>query len=992
MSREAARAEIARLVERYLDSRDQYNSTNEAQTRLELINPFLEALGWDLTNRAGVSPSVREVLVEETVELADENDPASVGAAGNPDYTIQPAGRRRFFVEAKKPSVQIAVARAPAYQTRRYGWSAELSVSVLTNFAQLAIYDCRWQPDPDDEVAVARYPEHFYSCEDYVERFDDIWRALSKESVLSGAFDDEFAIERELRGEDTFNAVFLTQIRDWRIALAGDIAKRNETLDERMIALTTQRLLNCLVFLRVCEDRNLEEYKGLLKIEDRGALDARFREADATYNAGLFRALDDVDVDADLLHSLIVQLYYPRSPYAFSVVEAPILAAIYEQFLAERIELGPGRSVTLARKPEVAHASGIVPTPGYIADAILERTLRPLLANAPLDAVRDLRLIDLSCGSGVFLLQAFRLLLAHFEAAGVQPTLALKHEILRSNIFGVDINTEAVEVTRFNLMLAMLDGEDRESVARFDGAALPDIDARIVSGNSLITPHFLEIYPEARLDRDELPAVNPFDFNLEFPEVMQAGGFDVIVGNPPYVRIQTLAEFTPLQVTYFQEHSPFESARAFNFDKYLLFVERAIELLAPDGRLGYIVPHRFMSAFSGQAVRELLSGKEHVAELVHFGHEQVFAGTTTYTCLLIATSAPSPYFTFTQVDDLAAWREHGAVATPTSRTMSSSALDAAPWSFGADETRAVFDRLRQRHPARLREVADIFVGVQTSADDIYLFKPEIISADTVSFQHGSESWEVERSICRPALRDRTLRPYDGKPEPDAWAIFPYEIVDVEERPRAITIPPDRMEAEFPLAWAYLSANRERLERRDITASATATWYSYGRSQSLTKLDEDKIIIRVLSLRPQYNWDPDGLLVPGGGDGGPYYLMRPRSDSQVELPFLIALLSHPAIDAMVLETGGRAYRGGYFPHRKAFLEDIPVPLDDPALAGEIARLTQQLINTTMQLRGERDPEVRLVLERDRATQTAKIETQVSEILGLSSEDIKAVIGE
>jgi methylase of polypeptide subunit release factors len=988
MSRELARGAVARLVKRYLDNRDLYAS-NEAQVRLDFIDPLLEAFGWDLTNREGLSPSTREVRVEETVELSDDDDPASVGAAGNPDYTIQPGGQRRFFLEAKKPSVQIKVATAPAYQTRRYGWSAGLSVSVLTNFAELAIYDCRVQPRPGDGAAVARVPGHVYTCEEYVDRFDDLWRALSKESALDGTFDEEFAIERELRGENSFDEVFLEQIRRWRLGIATDIAKRNTALDERGIARATQRLLNSLVFLRVCEDRNLEEYGELLEIDDRAVLDARFRDADRTYNAGLFRVLDDVDIDLDLLHRLIAQLYYPQSPYAFSVVDAPILASIYEQFLAERLELGEDRSVSLVRKPEVARAGGIVPTPSYIVDAILDRTLRPLLASTSLDDASKLRLVDLSCGSGIFLLQAFRLLLAHFEAEGVTPSLSLKHEILRSNIFGVDIDMEAVEVTRFNLMLAVLDGEDRESIARFGAPVLPDVDAQVVNGNSLVTPHFFEVYPETRLDRAELLTVNPFDFSQAFPDVMREGGFDLIVGNPPYVRIQTLAEFEPLQVAYFQEHAPFKSARAFNFDKYLLFIERAFDLLNPTGRFGYIVPHRFMSTLPGQAVRELLSGGRHINDLVHFGHEQVFPGTTTYTCLLIGTNAPSDEFTFSQVDELDAWREDGTAAV---RTVPASAIGAAPWSFGTDQTRAIFDGLRARHTRKLREVADIFVGVQTSADDIYLIKPESASDNTIGFRQDGRLWQVERKLCRPALRDRSLLPYDGKPEPDAWAIFPYDVEETEQGRCASVIPPERMAAEFPHAWAYLSAHREKLESRSITPSTPETWYRYGRSQSLTKLDDEKIIVRVLSLTPQYNWDPDGLLVPGGGDGGPYYLIRPRSNSPVSLPFLIALLSHPAIDAMVWEAGGREYRGGYFPHRKAFLEDLPVPVHDLAHAEQVAVLTQDLIDTTIRYRGERDPEVCLVLERDRAAQRTRIESEMSSLLGLSADDAKAVVGE
>ncbi len=991
MSREEACDVVGRLVERYVANREHYERVDggysEAQARYDFITPFLEAFGWDVANLQGLADSVREVRVEESVELPDENDPARAGAAGNPDYTVQPDGRRRFFVEAKRPSVQIETTIAPAYQTRRYGWSAGLSVSVLTNFAQLAIYDCRVQPRSGDGPAVARIPGRLYSCEEYVDRFDDLWRSLSKESVLDGTFDAEFDVERELRGEASFDAVFLGQIRGWRQGLATDIAQRNLTLDARAVGRAAQRLLNRLVFLRVCEDRNLENYGDLLRINDRAALNDRFREADRIYNAGLFHVLDDVEVDADLIHQLVAQLYYPESPYAFSVVEAPVLASIYEQFLAERVELRADRSVELVRKPEIVHAGGIVPTPGYIVDAILQRTLTPLFIERSLDEIRELKLADLACGSGTFLLAAFRLLLARFEAEGEEASLELKHSLLRNNIFGVDIDPEAVEVTRFNLSLAVVEGETRERVERFGAAALPDIDAQIVSGNSLVTSHFLEVFPEVRDNREELLSTNPFDFETAFEGVMADGGFDVIVGNPPYVRIQTLAEFDPLQVAYFQTHAPFKSARSFNFDKYLLFIERALGLLNPSGRFGFIVPHRFMSTLPGQAVREILSEGKHVREIVHFGHEQVFPGATTYTCLLVGGKEPSPDFTVLLVSDLDSWRDHG---TATKRGVSADEIDAAPWSFSPDDTQAIFDRLQAAHQTKLVDVAEIFVGVQTSADDIYLIKPKAMSATEITFDHAGREWQIERAICRQAVRDRRLRPYDGRPDPDAWAIFPYDIDRTGKKPKAVVISPERMQAEFPLAWDYLTANREQLEGRSISPPGPETWYRYGRSQSLAKLEGEKILVRVMSVIPQYNWDPDGLLAPGGGDGGPYGFIRPHADSPVSLPFLIALLSHPAIDAMVWAASPK-YRGGYFPHRKAFLAGLPVPTHDEALAARIAGMTQTLIETTIRVRSETDAQARLVLERDRASQTLRIEAEISTLLGLSDSDLKAVVG-
>ena len=374
--KETARAQVAALVGRYEADR-RTPTLSEAQTRLDYIDPLLRIFGWDVGNAEGLPFGRQEVVVEESVELPNEDDPTAVPRAGNPDYTLRPNGQRLMFVEAKKPAVDVATALAPAYQTRRYGWSAAMPVAILTNFDRLIVYDCREQPHPTDDAATARWPGHNYSAAEYISRFDELWQFLSHEQVQHGAFYAHFDVDQEVRGEASFDAVFLSQVRRWRTLIATDVATRHPRLTAAAVGRVTQRLLNRLLFLRICEDRNLERYGELLDIGDTTGLKARFLAADRRYNAGLFKAIDDADVEFDLVKQVVEQLYYPRSPYAFAVVEPSVLAAVYEQFLAERIELDDERHVTLKRKPETVHAGGVVATPAYIVDEILARVLDP---------------------------------------------------------------------------------------------------------------------------------------------------------------------------------------------------------------------------------------------------------------------------------------------------------------------------------------------------------------------------------------------------------------------------------------------------------------------------------------------------------------------------------------------------------------------------------------------------------------------------------------
>ena len=977
-----ARALVAELVSRYAagaaDAERPGSDYVESQVRVDYLDAFLRAFGWDVANEAGKVHSRRDVVVEKSTDLGDDYE-----GVGRPDYTLRYDTRPKHVVEAKKPSVRLTQPK-PARQARTYGWSLALPVAVISNFSETVFYDARVEPKVDDGVSVAEMPDGRFTYTEYLNRFDRLWDLLSYESAETGRYEEIYEYEEPPRGQSGFDQAFLAQLRGWRAIVATDIAIHNSDLAAEEIGRRTQRLLNALVFLRVCEDRNIERYQDLLNAARTDQLVQRFRIADSVYNAGLFSVLDDTAVAPETLRSIVSSLYWPNSKYAFGLIQPEILASVYEQFLGERVEIGPDGGVALVRKPEITHTGGVVPTPDFIVQALLSETLEPQIVTADLNDIQALTVLDMACGSGVFLVGAFAMLLARYEQVLGPLTVHNRADIARRHLYGVDIDPEAVEVTRLSILLAVL-GDDEIELTH-ERSVLPELAGNIVVGNSVVDQGFDARFPDAASDPARRVQVKPFDWAETFPHILTPSddpgtGFDIIVGNPPYQRIQTLARYLPDQLAFLQDpHSGFTSSVAFNFDVYMVFIERGLQLLKRNsGRLGLIVPNRIMKAPPGADLRESL-GKR-IEHIVDFGTCQVFAGRTTYTCLLIVGNGNGEDVPVTMVDDLASWR---AGAPGHVQQKARADLGRNPWTYSDDE--AMFRGVYERCPRVIADVAEVFVGVQTSADDVYLIQPTTEStADTVVFVDvDGQRREIERSLTRPAIRDRTLVPYDRDPVPDAVALFPYEIDRTGRRPKAVVLDHATLTSSYPKAADYFAVHEARLKARSVTPDPVDKYWAYGRSQSLTKLDAPKIIVRVLSLEPQYALDTQGLVVPGGGDGGPYYLLRPSDAWQHPVEVLIALLSHPIIDAIVA-TEGRHYRGGYFVHRKAFLVKLPVPDFSAANADRITDLVREMHGHIQALRGETDSEIVGTTRARIAWLRSEVEDLVSTALGLTLEN-------
>ena len=358
-----AKNNLKRLINRFKDSDEFYNNPkyNESECRLEFIDEFLKDFGWDVQNSNGKAPNLKEVVVESYEQ-----------ELGKHDYTMTFNGLATFFVEAKKPAVNILENVDCSFQARRYGWSAKHKISVLTNFKDLLIYDCSDMPrskDPTSKNLIARY-----NYLEYLDKYDEIYELISKEVVYNGKFEEKFKSFSSIG--QTIDEMFLKQINDWRVQLGQELFNiKGGNIED--INIEIQEFINEIVFLRICEDRNLPLYKTLQKsISIDSMLQKELKKiieiADKRYNSGIFKEQDIInELDKNILKNIITDLYYPNSPYDFTVISSNILGEIYEVFISETLIL-KNKEVILQPKKESLNKA-IVTTPYDIVKFMVKK-------------------------------------------------------------------------------------------------------------------------------------------------------------------------------------------------------------------------------------------------------------------------------------------------------------------------------------------------------------------------------------------------------------------------------------------------------------------------------------------------------------------------------------------------------------------------------------------------------------------------------------------
>lgn len=916
----------------YKEARNNYN---EHSCRIEYIDPLLKILGWDVANEKGLAPQYREVIAE------NYSTPTN-----RPDYTMTLRGVAKFFVEAKKPTVDIARVTNPAFQTRKYGWNANHRIAVLTNFEYLVIYDTCYIPKEEDGCAVARY--RIFHFTEYVDRYDEIASLISRDVVYSGKFDryldDNFpATGGEKQQVDT---LFLRQINEWRVSLSNELYKKGGRYQSlEVLNDVVQEFINQIVFLRICEDKNLPLYHKLQDtVSEPGQLQVKleelFRSADRRYNSGMFSGDDIVfDLSSAVISEMIKGLYYPQSPYLFNIIEPNLLGEIYEMFLTEQLVLLPDGTIGLGRKKDCLNRS-VVTTPTEIVKYMVEKTLSRACKGKTPAEILDVHVADIACGSGIFLEEAFSYLQSYcvqkyLENGEQEHLLEIgnglyklpldeKKRILCSCIYGIDIDVHAVEVAKFSLLIKLIENETAPSVAE-ETPILPNLSTNILFGNSLVSAEELQ---GIQTSADELIALAPFDWN----SINNGNPFSVIIGNPPYVNTEGMhallpsPEFEIYKKKYKTSHK--------QFDKYFIFIEQAIRKTARNGYVCYIVPNKFFKIGAGEKLRTLISKDQLLLSLDDFGDAQLFEDKTIYSSILLLRKAKQDTFVYSSIDSanrLWAGEEVNRIK------LNASILNKLPWRLTTDmEFLKMLQKLDQIS-VPLTKYTEIFNGIQTSAErptPIYWFSSEDVIAeyqDTVEIRRDGHNYTIEKAILRPYFKptrqdERGLNSYSAL-QTDKRIIFPYDGT-------GRLIPIDEMKSLYPGTYAYLEAYYDRLVPkcvsdsgiRDVPNATADTWYQYGRTQALTAfINTPKLIVGVLSKQPMYVLDKNDILIASGGTAG-YCAVSKKAGSPYALEYIQAWLSNP-ITEKILGIVGSDFEGGFIARGTFVLSTLPfVELD------------------------------------------------------------------
>ncbi len=779
-------AEVGRLVELFERNRAHFSEKgyDEASLRNEFLNPFFRALGWDVENQAGHIPSQREVELESRTEIS--------GRQKRADFLFRVGGRERFVCEAKKPGG--VPTPSAAFQAKRYAWNKNLPLALLTDFVSWRLYLVGSKPHPD-EPDLGLWKS--WQFRELPLAADEIWKLLSRDSVAGGVIEREIealpmrpsgkgrAQQQWLIKPDRTRALdtdFLNFLDDARRELASDLLKHNDRadlLEGTKLNEAVQHIIDRVLFLRICEDREIDTGKRLTSFLRGGREGGAWRkprqpallasEAQATYgtdaqpkapapegaiwrslarhfgeldrrpptqvpffNGNLFKEhfCEELIVGDEWLGRFIAELSDEESPYLFIYIPVEILGTIYERFLGKVVR-PQGRGATIEEKPDVRKAGGVYYTPRYIVDYIVEQTVGKLLEGRTPEASLKLKILDPACGSGSFLIRAFERVCEHWQewltrnpqkrrrawcwtdpaTNDVHLTSALKRRILTSTIHGVDLDAAAVEVTQLSLYLKMLEDENRTTLQRErelfggDEPILPPLENNIKNGNSLIASDFSMI-PE------DLVRVHAFDWPVQFKEIMQNGGFDAIIGNPPYILLQTMEERT-----VFSYISGKYRAAKYKIDTYQVFMERALSLIKEQGLFGFITPNSFLRNKHAIELRSLILKTTEVAALRTF-YYPVFKGASVDTCILIARKVghPNPVTRIT------------VMSSETPSQASTLTVQQQRWQShpqknffmpGPGATDELVEKIRNRSDS-LGEVATAYFGIQTFDRDKYV--------------------------------------------------------------------------------------------------------------------------------------------------------------------------------------------------------------------------------------------------------------------------------
>ncbi|MCB4792795.1 MAG: N-6 DNA methylase [Elusimicrobia bacterium] len=949
---------------------------NEEATKTAFIQPLLkDVLGWDVNDNNEVSPEVRV-------------------SRGRVDYGLKACGKIRMFVEAKPIKADLD---KHIEQAVRYGYNRrDVPFVLLTDFEGVKLFDVTFKPDLRNLKKGLKIELNY---RDYLKQFDKLW-LFSKESVENGELDK--LLLKKPKDRQTVDKAILADLENWREKLAKDIYKNNPHLfhsqdlekDSAYLKEITQKLLDRIIFMRFCEDRKLTHRNNLRAIfEERTDavgpkamlfLAEEFKDYSRVYNSDLFAFKDweeKLQIDFKVMKEIILEMY---NPYQFDVIPLEVLGSIYEQYLGYTARLTE-HQVKYELKMDVRKAGGVYYTPEYIVDYIIKNTVGKLLTELPPSKIKKLRILDPACGSGSFLIRAYEEMLNYYKQQkinkrkhssslpvsfpqavsgnpenAVDGELALNHDqssrplsiqekanILKEHIFGVDIDEQAVEVTKLSLMLKMLEDEYGFVPGR---AVLPMLDGNIKCGNSLISGSTLEL---KKYFGDDYYKVKPFNWEERFPAALREGGFDVVIGNPPYIGFHGFA----LNKNYFNDK--YLSAKG-KYDIYVLFIENGLNLLKGNGLLSYICPTGFMKRDHGQDVRKYLLHNSVIKSIIDFEHKQVFKDALNYTGIYILSKPYNKNNKFRYLKDI----------DDAFELYNQDDLSENTWIFRDKLNTAIIQKYKnnKRFGILFDYVDSISEGIVTGLNDVYLLNEELITQK-----------KYEKIYFKPCLRGRNIRKYSFENVSEC-VFYPYtnnEIIDE-----------DSIRIKAPKYYDFLCENKSKLKAREYFNKSSKKWYELWNQRKESNFNSVKIVVPELADGNRFMLDFNKLYYGDTVCG--FYL---KNDVKENVKYILGVLNSKFLEWFYKRTTVPK-ANDYFIYKTMFLKNIPIRKIDfeekieKGLHDNIVSLVDIMLDLNTKIQTAQGSKKEQIQQQISQTDR-EIDEIVYKLYGLTKEEIKII---
>ena len=1023
---------IRSLVERYGYHRPAYQrgQYNETQLRREFIDPFFRALGWDVDNRQGLSEAYKEVAHEDPIRIRGQTNfldysfriggtrkfiveakKPSVRIRDDTDSALQL--RRYAWNAGLKLSILTNFEEFAIYDCTKPIRKGDTSGTARVRYFTYTEYPEQWE-----------WIAEIFSQRCILRGAFDKFADSETEKKGTMGVDEAFLADIESWRDILARNIAL---RNPQVSVAELNLAVQRTID-RIIFLricedrgiepygALQGLLSgdgvygrLSDLFRHADDRY---NSGLFYFEEERGRE----EPPDTLTLSLV-------IDDDVLKTIIRRLYYPESPYEFSAIPADILGQIYEQFLGKVIRLTEGHRAKVEEKPEVRKAGGVFYTPTYIVDYIVKQTVGEAVRGKTPEGVSGITILDPACGSGSFLLGAYQFLLnwhrdwyiEHLvpvlkEKGATSPevrsllpqalrrkgrrsqdvqipvyraangtdsrvrsdwrlTTAERKRILINSIFGVDIDQQAVEVTKLSLLLKVLEDESEETVSKqltlFAERALPSLHDNIKCGNSLVGSDIydgLDILP----DIEERRQINAFDWERAFAGIMQRGGFDVVIGNPPYVRQETLG----------QEFKGYAKQRYAVYhgvaDLYTYFIEKGVSLLGRGGQFGYIVANKWLRANYGKPLRRWLKERR-IEEIVDFGDLPVFLGATTYPCIIrVSAGAPRDAFPVTKVESLD-FPDLSEYVEESGYPVRQADLDDEGWSLVDEETGTLLRKVRDAGvPLGEYVQGKIYYGIKTGLNKAFVIDAEIRERLIADDPKSAE-------VIKPFLAGRDVKRY-APLEPDKFLILFKKGVS-NQNGAGYRSKWAWVEDKYPGVAAYLKPFRKEAEKRYDKGDY---WWELRACDYYEEFEGPKIIFPDIAERPQFTIDSEGG----------FYNANTCYNIFISDAFLLGILNSSLINFYYRNVAA-VYRGGYLRFFSQYVEMLPIRPIDPSNPADtthrdrMVSLVDMMLDLNLKFAGARTGQEKIFISREIETIDARIDALVYELYGLTEEEIALI---